>query len=206
MKTTRCWWRLWSVVVLAFILGAGQTCATVSPKRDRGKAFDIKAYGIRAYDNLLISSTMTTLNVGQMSVADDGTITMPYVGKIKISGLTKSEAEQVLYDTYVPKYYTDVRINIEITSLIYYIYGEVKIPGQKGWIKDTTLIQAIISAGGFTDFANRRAVVVTRTVTTENGNEATQNFKYNCAKIEAGKVIDPQISPNDKIRVPRKLF
>ncbi len=55
----------------------------------------------------------------------------------------------------------------------------------------------ITSAGGFTEFANRRSVRVIR---------GSQVFYVNCVKAAADPGADPLVYPGDQVYVPRTPF
>jgi polysaccharide export outer membrane protein len=81
-----------------------------------------------------------------------------------------------------------------------YIYGAVRNPGALSVYKSRvpTLRQAIAQAGGFTDRANKKKVVVTRK--DEKGNE--KRMTVNVKDIQSGKRKDFQLEENDTVYVP----
>jgi len=78
----------------------------------------------------------------------------------------------------------------------YYVSGEVRTPSRRAYDNRVTLLQAITSAGDFTDFANKESVKLTRA----DG----QSQIVNCLKALDNPSLDPDIHPGDTIYVPRQ--
>jgi len=133
-------------------------------------------------------------------ITDDGTITLPDIGRIQAAGKTPGALEDYIHDQYVPKFYTHLSVTVKTTSnnQVYFVRGEVKNPGREVYVGPTTVTKAITSAGDFTDFANRSKVILIRT----NGD----HFKLDCEKILNGEQPDPPVYPGDQITVKRRLL
>ncbi len=133
------------------------------------------------------------------TITEDGTITLPDVGRVQAVGKTVGELEDAIHDLYVPKIYTHLNVNVKASSdRAFYISGEVRSPGRLLYTGDITVSKAITSAGDLTDFADRTDVILIRT----NGDR----FELNLNRILAGKDPDPPIFPGDQIKVGRRLF
>lgn len=99
------------------------------------------------------------------NISSDGYIQFPYVGGIKLGGLTEFEARDVLAQQ-LSKYVKQPRITLRIQSYRsgrVYVDGEVRTPGLQS-INDIpmTLPEAINRAGGFTILADRSSVTISR--------------------------------------------
>ena len=117
-------------------------------------------------------------------VRPDGKISLPLIGDVQATGLTPSELRdsiKVLLRRYkkTPEVSVIVR---EINSLSIFLVGVVVQPGKIQLRSETTLLQVITLAGGFTEFANRKKIVLLRK---ENGRE--RRFKINYNDILSGK-------------------
>ncbi|MEJ2621144.1 MAG: polysaccharide export protein [Candidatus Thiodiazotropha sp.] len=102
-------------------------------------------------------------------VAEDGTIFYPYVGVIKVSGLTTRQVRKILtarLAKYIEKVQLDVRM-AQFRSKRVYVVGEVSEPGTQE-ITDIpmTVLEAVNRAGGFTQEADFSRVLLTRSGTT----------------------------------------
>ena len=132
-------------------------------------------------------------------IKDDGTISLPYIGRVQAAGKTPGQLEDAIHDLYVPKYYTHLNVTVRTSNdRVYFVRGEVKNPGRMVYTGDITVSRAITSAGDFTDFADRTEVYLIRA----NG----QRFKLNLKRILAGEDPDPPVYPGDQIEVTRKIF
>ena len=63
------------------------------------------------------------------TIAPDGTIDFPVIDKIKLSGLTRQEAEQTLQQKLREDQLKDAIVTIEFKNLSYTVMGEVNRPG-----------------------------------------------------------------------------
>ncbi|MBN1557229.1 MAG: polysaccharide biosynthesis/export family protein [Lentisphaerae bacterium] len=136
-----------------------------------------------------------------VEVVDDfGEITLPLIGTRLVEGLTTAEAERMLVDAYVGEgYYQEGKINVILVAAEeeYFVRGEVKGSGRYRLTGDMTLMQAIATAGGYTDYARTSRIRIHR------GDEVQT---YDARRIESRAAEDPLIKPGDIIVVPRKIF
>lgn len=102
-------------------------------------------------------------------VSEDGTIYYPYVGTLKVAGMTPREVRVVLAQRLakaIEKPQVDVRV-ISFRSKRVYVVGEVGKPGQLE-VNDIpmTILDAVNRAGGFTKDADYSQVLLTRGAST----------------------------------------
>ena len=103
------------------------------------------------------------------NVSPQGQVQFPYVGALKLSGLTEYEARDLLTQR-LSKYLKDPQVTVRIQSYRsgrIYIDGEVRTPGLQS-LNDIpmTLPEALGRAGGFTPLADRSSIAITRKGTT----------------------------------------
>lgn len=77
-----------------------------------------------------------------------------------------------------------------------YVLGSVKSPGAQGLTMDATVLSAVTLAGGFTERAYQKRVLVVR-----GGLENPQRFMVNMADILAGKASDFRLEPRDIVYI-----
>lgn len=130
-------------------------------------------------------------------IDENGEVSLPLIGRIKAEGLTASELAERIQASYVPRYYVRCTAAVFAPTRFFYIGGEVRGPGRQNWSEDITLLKAINTAGGFTEYANRRKVELTR------GGEM-KLFDYEDLRQHPAK--DIPIQPGDSIYVPRSMF
>jgi len=145
-----------------------------------------------------LSGPPITIDPHQELIKEDGTITMTDIGKVRVAGKTAGEVQTEIHDLYVPKYYQHLTVTVNIGDRVYYVSGEVKVPGRLVYVGQTTVNRAITSAGDFTDFANHKNITLIRM----NGDTS----KINIDKVRNGRAEDPPVYPGDQIIVHRRIF
>lgn len=134
-------------------------------------------------------------------IRPDGKISLPLIGDVQAAGLTPNELRdsiKVLLRRYKKTPEVSVIIK-EINSFSIFLVGEIATPGKIQLRSDTTLLQAITLAGGFTEFADIKKIVLLRR---ENGQE--RRFRINYNDIVSGKSSSKNIllKRGDTILVP----
>lgn len=144
----------------------------------------------------------------ELQVDASGRISMPLVGTLDARGKTADELaagiEQSLRGRYVRN--PEVTINIKTSvSQVVTVDGQVVEPGLYPVTNQMTLMRAIASAKGMTEFARQDDVVILRTV---EGRKMAG--LYNMGAIRRGAYDDPAIYANDVIVVgdspQRRMF
>lgn len=102
----------------------------------------------------------------QVVVRPDGMISMPLIGDIQASGMTANQlAARIAERLKDYKENPSVTVSVkEVNSYNIYVLGEVQKPGKYQLKTQTSVLQAIAVAGGFTIFASKNKMQV---VTTE---------------------------------------
>lgn len=137
-------------------------------------------------------------SVAPQAVRVDGRITMPLVGEIMASTKTPEELSEEIQKTLVERFMKEPPhvqvVVVDVRSRNYYLQGEVNKPGKFPLVVETTIMQALVNAGGFKDFANRKDIKILR------GNQV---LKFNYKEAIRGKHPEQNIllQPNDQIIV-----
>lgn len=131
-------------------------------------------------------------------VDDNGNITLPLIGNVRVEGLPISKAEELIERLYIDgQFYTSINVIIVAQEEEYFVQGEVVRPGRYPLQGDLTLIQAIISAGGVTDYADKKRVRIIR---------GEEKKEYNTDKILDRREQDPVVRSDDVIVIPRSKW
>ena len=142
-------------------------------------------------------------------VTDSGDLEVPYVGRIPAVERTCKELASVLKTELEKEHYYQATVVIAVDLMArsrgkVYLVGPVRVPGPQEIPSDEvlTLSKAILRAGGFTDFADKKTVKVTR----KAGGDKT--FTVNVAEIlEKGRTqSDLPLEPGDLIYVQERLI
>ena len=144
----------------------------------------------------------------RLRVNDNGELEVPYIGPVPAEG---KSCKQLAYDIKAvleKEYYYHAtvilaldRVSRESRGRIY-VYGSVRGQGPQEIPADEsyTVSKAIIRAGGFGDFADKRKVKVTR----KDGQNYVVDLKN---VIERGRTdLDVVLRPDDQIYVPQRAI
>jgi polysaccharide export outer membrane protein len=131
-------------------------------------------------------------------IKEDGTVTLLEGKTFVAAGKTRGQLENEIHDWYVPRFYLKMTVSIRQMkdTQFYYVRGEVRVPNRQVYISRIKLLQAIASAGDFTDFARKKDVLLTRADGTK--------IRINCVKARKDPSLNVEILPGDIIDVPRR--
>ncbi|HZE22974.1 MAG TPA: polysaccharide biosynthesis/export family protein [Blattabacteriaceae bacterium] len=134
-------------------------------------------------------------------VRTDGNISLPLINEVKVSGMTPLQIQDLVAEK-LKGFLNNPQVTvtvIEIRSKRAFITGEVSRPGTYSLNAQTTVLQLIAQAGGFTPFAKKDSIVVLRT---EDGRQSRLKFKYK--EVVQGKKTEQNIAlhPGDTVVVP----
>jgi polysaccharide export outer membrane protein len=134
-------------------------------------------------------------------VRPDGKISLPLLNDVQAAGLTAMELANNISEG-LKKFITNPQVTVsvsEINSRRVYVTGEVTRPGAFPLLPNMTVLQALTSASGFTQFARTKKIYVLRN---EGGKQVKHPFNYN----EVVKGTRPEdnitLQPGDTIVVP----
>ena len=144
---------------------------------------------------------------GDRRVSESGTIDLPMVGEISVAGMTVAQIRERVEALLVAKYVNraSVTVNVkEFNNKPVSVLGAVQHPGTLSISGRWTLVKAISAAGGLTDRAGRRIVVLRRA---DNGLSDTLEISSQDLFQTATAVWNIPIIPGDVINViPRTTF
>lgn len=161
-----------------------------------------KSYKIGSGDMLeILTWNEPQLSRNEVLVRTDGKISFPFLDDIEAAGLTPFELKQKIEDglkKYVEHPYVTVVVR-DAQSKKFYILGEVVNTGEYPLVKNLTVLQAFAIAGGFTEWASKREIILLR----HEGSEE-KIYRINYRRIIDGKDLSQnlELKPNDTIIVP----
>lgn len=189
----RAWINLSVALLLLFLPFAATTQESVSKTQTSGKALvsrtgdvskdlrnpvtDDPAYVIGPADVLDISVWKEPEVSRTVPVRPDGNISLPLLNDVHAAGLTPTQLAAQITGR-LNKYVTNPQVTVIITvinSQRIYILGEVVRAGAYPLLPGMTVLQALSSAGGFTQFANTKDICLLRE---ENGKHMKYLFNY----------------------------
>jgi protein involved in polysaccharide export with SLBB domain len=144
-------------------------------------------------------------------VTDSGDLEFPYIGRFPAVDKTCRQLARELKAELEKEYYYHATVIIAVDVMAknrgrVYLVGPVRMPGPQEIPSDEvfTLSKAILRAGGFTDYADKKNVRVTR----KGVDNAEQILKVNVSEIlDKGKTeSDLKLEAGDLIVVPERLI
>lgn len=132
----------------------------------------------------------------------DGKITFPLLDDIVASGLTPLQLKQQI-STLLKKFIDSPNVTVVVrvtSSQRFYVLGEVARTGEYAIQKELTIIQAFAMAGGFTEWATKKEIILIRKKP-DGGNDV---IKVDYKKLAQGKGLENNIilKADDTIIVP----
>jgi protein involved in polysaccharide export with SLBB domain len=148
-----------------------------------------------------------------LSVTDSGDLEFPYIGRFPAVGKTCKDLARELKAELEKEYYYQATVIIAVDFMTrsrgkVYLVGPVRSPGPQDVPSDEalTLSKAILRAGGFSDYADRKNVKVTRKSTIAGAEDET--FTVNVEEIleKSRTDSDLPLQAGDLIYIPERLI
>jgi len=203
--------RFWMVVVVLGAIFPTRAQGAPAPRQNQAAVAAANSvqkpvtqdpnYIIGPQDVLDISVWKEAELTRQVPVRPDGKISLPLLNDVRAAGLTPNQlAAQITAS--LKKFVTDPQVTVivtQINSQRVYILGEVARTGAYPLLPDMTVLQALSSAGGFTQFANKKKIYMLRT---ENGKQTKYPFDYKAVIEGKRPEMDLVLKAGDTIVVP----
>ena len=164
-----------------------------------------ESYVIGPQDNLSIIVTDETDLTGKYRVDTDGTISMPYIQRVPVAGLTLAEAQAKITSLLQAGYFRNPQVRVEIDqfkarSVI--VNGEVRTPGKVTLPGATiSLLEALILAGSPTTNAANEVIVIHQP---KPGEPPVEPITVNRKELELGRAgRDVVLQDGDIVNVPQ---
>jgi polysaccharide export outer membrane protein len=175
-------------------------------------------YKIQPGDTLQLEVVQDSSLNRQLLVLPDGSVTVPMVGTIAAAGHTVDEVRATITQGLASSFTSKPAVYLSVAaiplaanggaakpSVSIYVMGEVNKPGAIEVLPGTTLIQALATSGGFTNFAATRRLELLRL---DRASGRQQVYDYDYRALTAGPSAPAVVlREGDVIVVPqRKLF
>jgi polysaccharide export outer membrane protein len=134
---------------------------------------------------------------GAHLIRPDGKITIPFLGDVVAAGLSPVELGNMIRER-LKKYIVDPDVSVSVNAVNskrFYIQGEVGRTGAFPLLVPTRVLEALVNAGGFKDFANQKKIVIMRAT--------GERLNFNYKEVIRGKKMEQNIylKPGDIIIV-----
>jgi protein involved in polysaccharide export with SLBB domain len=191
----------WQVALIVTLFGCGATTKTVvehaapppivDTTLEVGDSFEVKIWGEADLS-------------GTYRVSNEGTITMPLAGVIKVHGLDQNQVGKLISERLADGILRNPQVIVsfkDMASKKVYIIGQVAKPGTFSYTPLMSVLEAITGAGGFTALAAKNDTTITRS---ESGKKTI--VRVPVEEIGEGKAKNVYLKPGDIINVPERLF
>lgn len=183
---------------------------TTLPSPDRSDLVgQSRPYLIGPFDKLTITVFgVEDLAAQEVQVDASGRLSFPLAGVVEAGGHTPNEVADIIRQRLRGQYVRNPQVTVnlrETVSQVVTVDGEVREPGLYPVVGRMTLMRAVATAKGATEFAKLSDVVVFRTVRGQK-----YAALYNLKAIRRGAYEDPEVFANDVVVVgdspARRLF
>ncbi len=190
------------VLIVFILLLVSMGCTNVQLRREAVSEQLISSstqYVIGPEDVLQIEVWREKNLSGTVPVRMDGKISLPLIRDVQAAGLTPLQLRDSLTQElgeFVEN--PDVSVTVmEANSFKVYVSGQVRNPGAFKLRTETNLLQIISMAGGFTEWANPKKILIIR-----KGNGSENRITANHKRMVNGQ--DPMLvlKPEDTVIVP----
>lgn len=167
---------------------------------ERGQA-DERTYTLGPHDLITISVFgVDELNT-KVRVSGTGTITLPLLGEIPVEGLSPAQLELKLAKLLEKEYLKNAQVTVfieEYRSKKVSVIGAVQNPGNYEILGKETLLQMVSRAGGLTDRASDRIVVIR--------GEESRVIDLDELMTKGPPELNIPLEPGDIVNVPHERF
>lgn len=200
-------WLSWiSLAVSCFLAGCATDSPpppTVAPQPAGSSLSGISADVLRPGDRIKIvyNDIPDPPTPVEQVIPEDGKILLPRGIEVTVSGKKRSDVEREIATIYVEeeRIYRKLTVTIERMASFVSVGGEVRVPSSIVYRGDLTVLGAIDAAGGFTEYADRRDVILTRAAT-------QQQIRVNARRAIRDPKLNLPLYPGDSVHVPRSIW
>ena len=192
-------------LLISITVGAGHPLA--AEKKSKAKQTwsakaSVQDYEIGAGDILEITTWKEPdFTREEVLVRLDGKLTFPLLNDVQAAGQTTLDLKRVIEEglkDYVSNPVVTVNVRQPLSKR-FYVLGEVRRTGEYPLVKHLTVLQAFALAGGFTEWASKKEIILLRQ---EDGKEKI--YRINYKEIAKGKDLNQnlKLKTDDTIIVP----
>lgn len=202
----------WIALTLVSLLAPGcRGPSTNSPSPGAGDAaryaatnspFNATTSELRVGEMIMVSfsdlSIEHQLRPLELRIGDDGNVTLYHNITVQAAGKTATQLQEEIRSAYVPRLFKQLTVTVKGSTRVYFVGGEVRNPNKFEHLGLVTVLRAIDTAGGFTEYADKTEIELIRST--------GERFLINGKKAVRSSKLDLEVLPNDRIYVPRRFY
>ena len=180
-------------------MGIGQATPQTAPATGTNGGFSIDRIAVGDVIRVMYEASVQIAPT-EIQVPETGLVTIHMGEQVQVAGKMAADVSKDIRDLFTVKkqMYKRLSVNVQVLGRTFSVGGEVRTSGSFPFDGGMTVLKAINRAGGFTEYANRREVRVTRV----NGQQVTVDCKAAMKKPE----LDVPLYPGDRIEVVRSIL
>ena len=199
---------LFKLIIFCFFFGSIACVSKVNLNESESKKNTKSVYDVTHGDILKIQVQGESECSGEFVVNPEGNILFCYLGVIEVKGKSsikiKQNLEKLLKEDYLINPIVDVQVKGgNWTQNSIRIIGEINSPGIYSYKSGYTVLDAILDAGGFTEFASPNR---TRIVRGEGDFQQVMVVKMKEIMKTGDRAKDTLLRPGDTIVVPEGIL
>jgi polysaccharide export outer membrane protein len=148
---------------------------------------DDNTYVLGPEDTILVNVYRNVDFTAQHLIRPDGRISINLVGEVDAGGLTPPKLSEAIAEK-LKAFLVEPNVTVSVlavNSKKFLIQGEVNKPGGYPLLNPTNIFQALVNAGGFRDFADKKHITIIRADNTR--------LKFNYKEVSAGKNLKQNV-------------
>ena len=179
--------------------GTGQATPPAATATGTNGGFSIDRIAVGDVIRVMYEASVPIAST-EIQVPETGLVTIHMGEQVQVAGKMAADVSKDIRDLFTVKkqMYKRLSVNVQVLGRTVSVGGEVRTTGSFPFEGGMTVLKAINRAGGFTEYANRREVRVTRV----NGQQVTVDCKAAMKKPE----LDIPLYPGDRIEVVRSIL
>ncbi len=188
-----------TIALLLLLAQAGQQ-APLPALPGTGGILDDYIIGVADVLNVTVFGEPDASRVGA-TVDNDGTIDMPYIGRVKVAGRSARGVEQEVRDRLAKDFLVHPSVSVEITryrSKTISVQGLVRAPGEYPLEGNVSVTTALAKAGSMVPDAGSFVIISRR-----SPNGTTETIKVLRKDIESGQAQSILLKDGDTVLVPK---
>jgi len=154
--------------------------------------------------------TISVFDVPELNITvrieEDGSITLPLLGRVQAEGSTRFQLEKKLAEELEKKYLKNAQVTVfikEYQSKMISIIGEVVKPGNFELLGKQSLLQVVSLAGGFKETAAGEVIILRQF---KDGKNRHLSIKLEDLMIKGDADLNIPLRPGDIVNVPAEQF
>lgn len=200
-------WRVLTLSLIAMVLIPGSTTVSMAEDYQLGPQdkVRIKVFEWRATRDQVFE--WTALN-DQFTVGADGTLSLPFAGQVKASGLTPAELARLV----AQQFQNEMRlgrapdVSLEVSQFRpFYIVGRVERPGEYPYRPGLTVLQAMSIAGGIQRISDLGLMRLGREAISSRGDLRVLNAQANSLLARRARLL-AELNQSETISFPDELM